>query len=124
MINKTVGPIVSSDVDVSLLEELFGGRRAFLKDIPYESPVVRPLIKVLDHHHFVIVGDAISHGLEMHEERAKGLIVLAPDRLEVPRLYRLVRKRLIAGDEPVAEVGLVINAVAREMMEPLEHVLP
>lgn len=81
-----MGLIVSGDIDISLLEELFGGRRAHLKDIPYEGPIVRPPIKVLDHRRFVNVGDAVSHGLEMLQEQAEGLVIVAPDRLEVPWL--------------------------------------
>jgi hypothetical protein len=67
---------VSSHIDVSLSEVLFGGRRSFLKYSPYEGPIMSPPINVLNHHHFDDVMDAISHGLETLEERAEGLIIL------------------------------------------------
>lgn len=51
---------------------------------------MRPPIEVLNHHRFRDVGDAISHGLKLLEERAEGLVVVAPNRLEVPGLRGLV----------------------------------
>jgi hypothetical protein len=35
--------------------------------------------EVLNHRHLGNVGDAVSHGLEMLEERVEGLNVVAPD---------------------------------------------
>lgn len=42
--------------------------------------------EVLNHRHLGNVGDAVSHGLEMLQEQAEGLVIVAPDRLEVPWL--------------------------------------
>jgi hypothetical protein len=57
LVDEVVGPLVSDDIDVDVVEELFGGRRSFLE----ECPITRPPIVVLNHSRFADVGDVIPH---------------------------------------------------------------
>jgi hypothetical protein len=51
---------------------------------------MRSPVEVLDHRRVGDVEDVVPHGLDVLEERVAGLIVLAPDRLEVPWLCKIV----------------------------------
>lgn len=51
---------------------------------------MEPPIEVLNIHCLRDVRGVVSHGLEMFEERAERLVVVAPNRLEVPWLGELV----------------------------------
>lgn len=64
---------------------LFGGQ-------PERMPRRGIPIEVLDHCCLGDVGDTISYGLKTLEERAEGLVAFVFDRLEVPRLGRLVEE--------------------------------
>jgi hypothetical protein len=66
----------------------------------------------------------VPHGLKSLEKRAEGLVTLALDRFEVPWLRRFVRKGLEILDKPIAEIFLIIDAVSRQMQEPLHRILP
>jgi hypothetical protein len=60
----------------------------------------------------------------MLEERAEGLVTLSFDGFEVPGLRRFVGKGLEIHNNPVAEIGPVIDAMARKMSEQLQCILP
>jgi hypothetical protein len=61
-----------------------------LKDGPHQDLIMRSPVEVLDHRRVGDVEDVVPHGLDVLEERVAGLIVLAPDRLEVPWLCKIV----------------------------------
>lgn len=64
---------------------LFGGQ-------PKRMPRHGIPIEVLDHCRLGNVGDTISYELKTLQERAEGLVAVVFDRLEVPRLGRLVEE--------------------------------
>ena len=103
---------------------MFRGGGSFLEDGPDEDRVIRPTVEVLNHGSLRDVGDAIPHGLKMPRERVEGLIALALDGLEVPRLRLFIGKGLKICDKPVVEVVPVIDVVAREMSKSLQCILP
>jgi hypothetical protein len=119
-----LGLFVNGDVDIRLLEQLFRGGRCLLDDSRDEGRVIGPTVEILDHDCLCDVGDAVPHCLETPKERAKGLIALALDGLEVPWLCRFVGKGLKVRDKPTAEVIPVVDAVSWEMSEPLQRILP
>jgi hypothetical protein len=84
--DEVLGSLMSGDVDVHLPEHLFLGGGCLLEDSPDKSRVIGPTVKVLDHGCLCDIGDAVLHCLKMPEERAEGLVALALDGLEVPRL--------------------------------------
>jgi hypothetical protein len=110
--NEVVGPFIRGDVDVYLLEQLFGGGWCLLKYGSDEGPVVRSPVEVFNYHRLGDFGDAVPHCLKPLEERPKGFITLAPDGFEVPRLRWLVREGLEIGDEALTEVAPIIDAVS------------
>lgn len=82
------------------------------------------MIEVLDYGCLREIGDVVPHCLETLEERAEGLIVLTLDGLVVPGPRWFVRKGLEIHDKPTAEVVPVVDAVSRQVSEPLQRVLP
>jgi hypothetical protein len=60
----------------------------------------------------------------MIQEQAEGLITLALDGFEVPGLRRLVRKGFEIHDKSVAKIGLVVDAMAWKVSEPMQRVPP
>jgi hypothetical protein len=58
-------------------------------------------------------GMQFSHGLEMPQEQAEGLVALTLDELDVPRLHCFFKKGLKVHDKVAAEVVLVVDAMAR-----------
>jgi hypothetical protein len=54
----------------------------------------------------------------------EGLVTLSFDGFEVLGLCRLIGKGLEIRDNPVAEVGLIVDAMARKVLEPLQCILP
>jgi hypothetical protein len=76
-------------------------------------------VEFLDHSYLRNVRNVIPHSLEKFQERAEGLVTLALDGFGVPRLRRFVGKGLKIRDKPIPEVGLVIDAVAGKVSEPL-----
>jgi hypothetical protein len=61
LVDEVTGPLVSDDVDVVLMEELFGGHWSLLEDGLYEDLIMRPPIEVLDHCLITDVEDVIPH---------------------------------------------------------------
>lgn len=112
-------PIVGGDVDVCFPEELLRGGMGFLEDSLDEGRVVGSMVEVLDHSCFSDTRNVIPHGLEMLKEQVEGLVTLALNGFEVPRLRQFVRKGLEIRGKLVVEVGLVVGAVARKVSEPL-----
>jgi hypothetical protein len=60
----------------------------------------------------------------MLQEQAEGLVIVAPDRLEVPWLGGFIGEWLVVGDEAVVEVSPTVDTMVREMSESLERALP
>jgi hypothetical protein len=122
--NEVLSLLVRGDVDVRLPEQLFRGGRCFLKYGPNKGRVVGSSIEVFDHSRLSDLGDTVPHCLKPFEERTKSFIILWPNGFEVPRLCRFIREGLEVHDKPVTEISPVIDAVLRQMPEPLQCVLP
>jgi hypothetical protein len=54
----------------------------------------------------------------------KSFIILSPDGFEIPRLCRFIGEGLEVRDKPMTEISPIIDAVLRQMSEPLQCVLP
>jgi hypothetical protein len=109
--DEVLGPFICGDVDVCLLEQLFGGGWCFLEYGSDAGRVVGSTVKILNYNRFSDFGDAVPHCLKPFEERSEGLIVLAPNVFEVPWLCRLVRERLEICDEATTKVAPIFDAV-------------
>jgi hypothetical protein len=65
---EVLGPLIRSDVDVCLPEQLFGGGRCLLKYGPNEGRVVGSSIEVFNHGRFSDFRDVVLHCLKPFEE--------------------------------------------------------
>jgi hypothetical protein len=111
--DEVLGPLIRGDVDVRLLEQLFGGGRCLLKYGPDKGQVVGFPVEVFYHIHFCDFGNTVPHCLKSFEERLESLIIMVPNGFEVPWLCRFVGERLEVHDEPATEVTPVVDAVSR-----------
>jgi hypothetical protein len=111
--DEVLGPLIRGDVDVRLPEQLFGGGRCLLKYGPDEGRVVGSPIEVFNHSCFSDLRNTVPHLLKSFEERSESLIILVPNRFEVPWLRRFIGERLEVHDKPMTQVTPVIDAVSR-----------
>jgi hypothetical protein len=110
---EVLGPLIRSDVDVHLPEQLLGGGWRLLEYGSDEGQVVGSPIEVFNYSRLSDFEDAVPHCLKPFEERSEGLIALAPDGFEVPWLRRLIGERLEVHDKPATEVAPIVDAVPR-----------
>jgi hypothetical protein len=113
--DEVLGPLISGDVEVHLLNQLFRGGRRFLQYGSDEGRVIRSSVEVLTHCCLSDLGDTISHGLKPLEVRPECFIASAPDGFEVPWLCWLVGEGLEVGDETLTEVAPIVDAVSWQM---------
>jgi hypothetical protein len=76
------------------------------------SRVVGSPVKVFNYCRLGAFVDAVPHCLKPLEERSKSFIILAPDRIEVPWLCRLVEEGLEIGDQASTEVAPIVDTVS------------
>jgi hypothetical protein len=62
--DEVLGPLVSGDVVVCLLKQLFRGGWRFLQYGSDEGRVIGSPIEIFNHRYLGDFGDAISHGLK------------------------------------------------------------
>jgi hypothetical protein len=110
--DEVLGPFIRDDVEVCLLEQLFGGGWCFLKYGSDEVRVIGSSVEVINHHCLGDFGDAVPHCLKPLEVWPEGFIVLVPNGFEVPWLRWLVREGLEIGDETPIEVAPIIDEVS------------
>jgi hypothetical protein len=110
--DDVLGPFIRGDVEVCLLEQLFGGGWCFLEYASDESRVIGSPVEIFNHRCLGDFGDTVPHGLKPFEVRSECFIALAPDGFEVPWLRRIVRERLEVGDETLAEIAPIVDAVS------------
>jgi hypothetical protein len=108
--DEVLGPFIRGDVDVCLLEQLFGGGWRFLEYGPDEGRVVGTPVEVFNYGRFSDFRDAVPHCLKPIEEQSEGLIFLVPDGFEVPWLRQLVGERLEICDEAMTEDAPIVDA--------------
>jgi hypothetical protein len=111
--DEVLGPLIRSDVDVCLPEQLFGGGWRLLEYGSNEGRVVGSPIEVFNYIRLNNFGDAVPHCLKSFKERSEGLIILAPNGFDVPWLHRLIEERLEVRDKPTTEVTPIVDAVSR-----------
>jgi hypothetical protein len=121
---EVLGMFIRGDVEVCLLEQLFGGGWRFLEYGSDESQVIGSPIEIFNHRCLDDFGDMVPHGLKPLEVRLEFFIALAPDGIQVPWLCQLVRERLEVGDEIPIEIAPTVDAVSWQMSEPLQCILP
>jgi hypothetical protein len=109
--DEVLSSFVGGDVEVGFPEQLLRGSRRLLQYGSEEGRVIRSPVEVLDHCYFRNLEDSIPHGLKSFEVRLKIFVPSALDGLEVPWLHRLVGEGLEVGNEALAEVAPVVDAV-------------
>jgi hypothetical protein len=65
--DEVLGPLIHGDVDVRLLEQLFGGGRCLLKYGPDESWVIRSPIEIFNHCRLSDFENTVPHCLKSFE---------------------------------------------------------
>jgi hypothetical protein len=111
-LDEVLVSFVDGDVDVRLPKQLFRCGGCLLEDSSDEDRVIGPSVEVFDYGCLRGFEDEVPHCLEMPEEQAEGLVVLALDGLEVPRPFQFVREGLKVHDKPAAEVVPLVDAVS------------
>jgi hypothetical protein len=114
-----LSPLICSDVDIRLPKQLFRGGGCFLKYGSNESWIVGSPIEVFDHIRLSDLGDTVPHCLKSSEERTKSFIILSPNGFEIPWLHRFIGEGLEVCDKPETEISPIVDAVSRQMLEPL-----
>ena len=117
--NEVLSLLICGDVDVRLPEQLFRGGGYFLNYGSDESQIVGSPIEVFDHSRLSDLGNTVPHCLKPLEERMKSFIILSPNGFEIPRLRRFIGEGLKVHDKPVIEISPIVDAMLRQMSEPL-----
>jgi hypothetical protein len=81
--DEVPGSLICGDVDVCLLEQLFGGGWRLFEYGLDGGRVVGSPIEVFNYGCLSDFGDVVPHCLKPFEERSEGLIVLVPNGFEV-----------------------------------------